>query len=347
MGYEVLDAGGGDLDLPTSPFPRSDVVPIDDLLEPAAQLDAIPRQPGPRPGQRQASRDGTGLGRQAQVVGIVAALLVGTVLGGAWARRHAAQQEAAARADAVEVVAFITAVDSVLGGPYADLTVRLVNSGPLPVQLVTTAYGALPTQGRPVVRPLGGASTISSGGELSANVRVAVDCTGRSTPSAVIRVPIRTANGAVHPVTATDAGAIANIPPGNAPCSASDGPSLEVQVAGTLRRPTLQLINTTNRALVVDLDITRSPFVAQSTNFSVLHLTPALPKLILPQERLVLNVLLTPWACPEGLSIVLNSQVSPYIVLTAGAIGATELAQEPIGVDLSTLWGAALARNCW
>jgi hypothetical protein len=38
--------------------------------------------------------------------------------------------------------------------------------------------------------------------------------------------------------------------------------------------------------------------------------------------------------------------VSPYIVLLSGFPGAGSLAQDRVGVDLSTLWGVALARTC-
>jgi hypothetical protein len=253
---------------------------------------------------------------------------------------------AAERASRLAVVAAVSSVDTVPGRPVADFTVRLQNAGPLPVSVVLSADGDRPTTTTPVVRPLGGAAVVPAGGTLYASLRLAVDCTGPQDARAALRVPVRTSDGVVHRVQVSDDGDAAN--PGvygGSPCSRGF-PSIDASVEGTLDHPVLRLRNTTDRPLQVRLDLDNSPFVAQTKNFSVLRLKPDLPQVVPAGRSIDLAVTLVPWSCPQGLSVILGSQVSPYIVLLSGYPGAGALAQDRIGVDLATLWGVALARTC-
>jgi hypothetical protein len=358
VGYEVLDTDGGRLELPSTPVPPSEVVPFDDL---AAAPDPGPTAaPAPTlvPAPRGLPPDDTGTawdavrrrvsGRPSLAVlstAAVLALAIGYALGGTWATHRADQQRVAERSSRIAVIAAVTGIDTVPGSQVVDFTVRLANAGPLPVELVTSPEGAKPTTSRPVVGRLGGATTITAGGVLSASLRLAVDCTGGEATDTLLRVPVRTIDGVVHQIIASDDGPMQNAMYGQSPCT-TGLPSLDAEIAGTLAHPLLRLHNTSNGPLQVEIDRDNSPFVAQSENFSVLRLSPSLPQVIPPYRTVNLSVTLSPWSCPRGLSVVLGSQVSPYVVLVAGYPGADRLARERAGVDLSALWGAALARNC-
>ncbi len=341
MGYEVLDTGRGNLDLPALPSPPPGPVPLDDL-DPATE------RPARRPGWVSASS-----GRRAPVVALAAAALVaGTVFGGWRAQRLQEQRAAAARSSTLSAMALVTSVDTsidTVGGrtSYADLTVQLFNAGPLPLQVVTSGQALAPRPGEPVVRALGGASTVPAGGTLGVSVRVAVDCSAASSgKSSPILVPVRTADGVVRWVAVSNDAVDQSVPYGQAACAGTSGQSLLAQLAGSVSRPTLRLTNDTGRPLSVALDVARSPFVAQAENFSVLRLTPSLPLVLAPRATKELALQLTPWSCPAGLSSMLSSQFSPYIVLQVGVPGSPATAQEVTGVDLSLVWGAALAREC-
>ncbi|MGN6303100.1 MAG: hypothetical protein ACTHN8_18615 [Angustibacter sp.] len=342
MGYEVLDTGGARREPPSSPEPPPEVVAYDALPAPT-EPDAA-TGPAPWPG------GGSGPVRRFGLFPVVSAalvlLLVGWGVGGSLATRHADRVRAAERASRLAVVATVSSVDTVPGREVADFTVRLQNAGPLPVSLVLSADDDRATTTTPVVRPLGGAAIVPAGGTLYASLRLAVDCTGPQDARAALRVPVRTADGVVHRVPVSADGDVSN--PGiygGSPCSGGF-PSIDASIEGTLDHPVLRLRNTTDRPLLVRLDVDHSPFVAQNKNFSVLRLQPDLPRVVPAQHSVDLAVTLVPWSCPQGLSVILSSQVSPYIVLTSGYPGTGSLAQDRVGVDLSTLWGVALARTC-
>lgn len=346
VGYEVLDTGGSGRE-PPSPDPPTEsardargpeVVAYDDLppvTSSAAQ--------GPARARLTLVRH-KAYGGPALIAAAVVLLAVGWAVGDALATRHADRVRAAERASQLAVMAAVTRVDPVPGLQVADFTVRLQNAGPLPVSLVLSGEDDTPTTTTAVVRPLGGAAIVPAGGSLYASLRLAVECTGPQDLRAALQVPLRTQDGAVHRVAASDDGEKASVALyGNSPCSLGF-PSVDATVAGTLDRPLLRLRNTTDHAVNVRLDAEDSPFVAHTEG--VLRLRPALPLTIAPRAVVDLAVTLTPSACPQGLSVVLSSQVAPYVVLVSGSPAAGNLAQDRVGVDLSTLWGVALARRC-
>jgi hypothetical protein len=340
VGYEVLDTGGARHEELSSPDPPAEVVAYDALTP------VEPQPPATRWSARTTLLSLTRSGLFPVVSAAVVLLLVGWGVGGSLASRHADRVRAAERASRLAVVATVTSVDTLPGRPVADFTVRLQNAGPLPVSLMLSPDGDRATTGTPIVRPLGGAAIVPAGGTLYASLRLGVDCTGPQDVRAALRVPVRTADGVVHHLQVTDDGEVAGYGMyGGSPCSRGF-PSIDASVRGTLDHPLLRLRNTTDRALLVRLDVDASPFVAQTKNFSVLRLVPDLPQVVPAGHSVDLAVTLVPWSCPQGLSVVLSSQVSPYIVLQSGYPGAGPLAQDRIGVDLSTLWGVALARTC-
>ena len=344
----MLDTDGARLELPSTPVPPSEVVSFDQL--------ATPDDPAPpdgtttrRPLDRWRSDSDPLRTKQFGLFPVaftaVVLLLVGWAVGGTLATRHAESAREAERESRLAVVGTVTGVDAVPGSRVADFTVRLANAGPLPVAVVLSGEHDQPTTTKPLVRPLGGAAIVPAGGNLSTSLRLMVDCTGNQDVRDLLRVPLRTADGVVHRLMVTDDGATASTVYGGSPCS-QGFPSLDAGIAGTIDHPVLRLHNTTTRPLQVRIDLENSPFVAQSKNFSVLRLQPDLPQVVPGGGRVDLAVTLVPWSCPAGLSVVLGSQVSPYIVLLSGYPGAGSLAQDRVGVDLSALWGAALARNC-
>lgn len=257
------------------------------------------------------------------------------------------QQARAALASTLSATALVEDVDSVGGEePYADITVRVVNAGPLPLTVIASPRGAHPTATAPVVRDLGGAMSVAAGDTLAVSLRVAVDCSGRDQPPRRVWVPVRTADGSAHRLMTRARALDAFLPFGRAPCSGPSGQRLLAQLTGSISRPVLRLTNESRRALTVTLDVERSPFVAQSTNFSVLRLSPSLPLVLAPQSSKDLVVLLTPWSCPGDLAVALSPQRWPYFVLRVGPAASDVLSQELVNVDLSALWGAALSREC-
>ncbi|GAB3594519.1 hypothetical protein GCM10027446_18600 [Angustibacter peucedani] len=370
MGYEVLDTDGADVDVPRTPFPTREVVAIDDLVVPRAAPSTDRRTDGrtdrrsPAPSSSRSwptswrvpsswlpsSSLPSWLPRDPRAhVAVVAAvaLVLGIVGGGLWTRHLQTQQRASARLGELSAMAMVTSVDAVGGDrPYADITVRVVNAGPLPLTVVTSPQNAQPSLSQPVVHDLGGAMRVPADDSLSVSVRLLVDCTGRVREPRRVWVPVRTADGQVHALTASQDALSESLHFGQAPCSDPPGETLVAQISGSISAPELRLRNDGNRELEVRLDVAHSPFVAQTTNFSVLRLTPSLPQVVPPHSSVYLKVLLTPWSCPRGLEAVQSSQLTPYVVLRVGSPGADVLAQEVVGVDLSTLWGAALARDC-
>ncbi|KQX61639.1 hypothetical protein [Angustibacter sp. Root456] len=340
MGYEVLDTGGARHEDPSSPETPPEVVAYDALTP-------VDPQPASNPWSGRLNPwPVTRFGLFPVVSAAVVLLLVGWGVGGSVASRHADRVRAAERASRLAVVATVSSVDTVPGRQVADFTVRLQNAGPLPVSVVLSADDDRATTTTPVVRPLGGAAVVPAGGTLYASLRLGVDCTGPQDVQAALRVPLRTADGVVHRVPVSDDGETASSGVyGGSACS-QGFPSIDASVEGTLDHPLLRLSNTTHRALLVRLDLDSSPFVAQTKNFSVLRLKPDLPQVVLAGGSVDLAVTLVPWSCPQGLSVILSSQVSPYIVLVSGFPGTGSLAQDRVGVDLSTLWGVALARTC-
>lgn len=349
VGYEVLDTDGSRLELPSTPVPPDEVVAFADLdnepTSPSGRSTTSSVQPAKRSMPSPDSLPIKRFGLAPFISAAIALLLVGWAVGGSIATRNADRVSAAERSSRLAVVATIVSLDTGPGSDLADFTVRLVNAGPLPVSLVLSPENATATTTIPIVVPLGGAGVVPAGGTLSASVRLAVDCTGAQDVGSLLRVPVRTADGTVHQVLALDDGATGSSIYGGSLCN-HGYPTLDASIGGTINHPLLQLRNTTRRPLQVTLDLKNSPFIAQSANFSVLRLDPALPQVLRPDARIDLAVTLVPWSCPEGLAVVLNSQVAPYVVLLSGYPGAGTLAQDRIGVDLSALWGAALARNC-
>lgn len=346
MGYEVLDTDGARLELPSTPVPPSEVVAFDELPPPSDDSEYL--VDGRTVAHRRTSWNALRhrrIGFLLTAAAVAATLVVGATLGATWADRRAQQQRAAERAAALSVVITVTGVDPIPDTPAADFTVRIVNAGPLPVQLVTSPqYAALSTK-VVVVRDLGGAHEVPAGGTLMASLRLAVDCTGKQDVAGALLVPVRTADGTVHQVRATDEGLLLSAMYGQSPCS-SGRPALDAELVGTISRPLLRLTNTSGIPQEVELDLENSPFIAQHGSFSVLRLSPPLPQLLQPHEIVLAAVILHPGDCPHGLSVVLGSQVAPYIVLKTGMPGAQGLAQDRVGVDLGALWGAALARDC-
>ncbi|MFC6007043.1 hypothetical protein [Angustibacter luteus] len=338
MGYEVLDAEGGQVDLPRADLPPTELGP--------APPDGTPAPPDGSPARRPRPRRPEVTATTSLAVLLGGSLLVGAIAGGLWASRHAGLNEQAAQASQLSVVAIVTNVDAVRAERVADFTVKVVNAGPRPLDLVTSGPAERPRDGHQVVQSLGGAVTVPAGGSLSANIRLRVDCASKTDPRSLLRVPLRTSDGTVHQVAVADQDVLDSGYPVDSPCASPDDPVLQAHLTGSVSRPQLTLHNNADSDVSVTLDTEHSPFVAQTTNFSVLRLSPALPQVLGPKQTLTLTLSLTPWSCPRSLSEVVDTQLSPYVVLRAGTPDAPALLQEPVGLDLSTVWGAALAREC-
>jgi hypothetical protein len=343
-------AGGTDPAAEAPPSPPDDVPapPLAPPLTPPLTSPPPPQPGGPlRPltAVLRAAHDASPAGRVVVAVVGAVALVAGLAVGTTIAGRHADERAAAATTSELAVAAVVTNVDAVGGSFAVDFTVKVVNAGPREVSIVPSPDDAVATTTRAVVRELGGATHVPPGGSLSANVRMAIDCTGRGDVRVTPHIPVRTQDGVVHQVAVagTDASADAYF---GSPCAQPGLPTLDANLTGTIHHPMLTLHNESEQAQHVTLDTEHSPFVEQSAEVSVLQLTPSLP-LDLPAHATVsLRLRLTPAECPTGLSQLRDGQLSPYVVLRTGPPGSHRLAQQPVGVDLSTVWGAALARDC-
>ncbi|WP_426563892.1 hypothetical protein ACPPVT_21390 [Angustibacter sp. McL0619] len=346
MGYEVLDTDDGQVRLPPETVPPSHVVDLSDLVEPRRPATTRPKPPG----QRRATDRLPPWARRLLVGSLAwplcAAGLVGLVAGGLWAHHHTTDQLAAERAGRLSAVAIVTMVDATRAQGVADYTVKVINAGPLPLELVASPPGARPGPNQPVVHELGGAHQVPAGGSLTATVRLAVDCDRVDEPIGSIRMPLRTLDGVLHQVPITDQSGLDTRDSLDSPCADPGDPQLEAHLTGTVTHPLLTLRNRSGADLAVSLDLEHSPFIEHSAHSSVLHMQPALPQILGPHQVLPITLQLTPSSCPRNLAEVADGDLAPYVVLRAGPPDTEPLIQEPIGLDLSTLWGAALARDC-
>ena len=247
VGYEVLDTDGGQVQLPQGSVPPTDVVNLTDLPEPepAAQSgEGAGRTPWARFDPPTAWKGRTSTGWVAAMLSV--ALLAGAIAGGLWSHHHSTLQQDAELAGRLSVVAIVTNVDAVRAQRIADFTVKVVNAGPLPLELVTSPPGQRATTDRPVVRALGGAVTVPAGGSLSANVRVGVDCSSSANPMDAVRIPLRTSDGEVHQVEVAEQSNLDSGYSAPSPCSSPDDPALEARLAGSIAQPQLLLHNTSD-----------------------------------------------------------------------------------------------------
>src|SRR3954451_13218668 len=341
MGFEVLDVGTRHPPTVESPWTGShtddaDVVDLDALPEPPPDDDR------PESGGSSWLRAPT-MTRGRVAFSLVAVLVTGLVAGAAWAGRVHERERAAERSATLAVKALADSGTRVpwTRRPVVDVVVRLVNTGPLPVDVVGSTLGDRPRAGRPYVRPLLGGLRIDEGDELAISVLQRLDCSSAVPMS--LAVPVRTADGVVHRVPVRRGGAERLIP--TQACEAGQDLGVTVRLAGALDRPVIELRNPSSGPVVVTVD----PLVPLGQARPVLvSTTPKLPVDVEPgSRRLALSI-----RAPACIADPAQLQAAGDLALVARSlpsepsIGLTSPARQSLHVDMSALVGAAVQRAC-
>ncbi|MGN6613303.1 MAG: hypothetical protein ACTHLJ_16165 [Angustibacter sp.] len=339
MGYEVLDTGrtsdGGGAGL--GPI---DVVSLDDLPDPHEHAG---RPPGPPRLPDWVRRAAARISPVLALV-LVAALAAGGATG-AWVshERAAAAQDNAARG-AVNAFALAVGLDngasSGTGKTQVPVAVRIFNVGSRPLTIAAAkGVGALVDTGSRVT-VVTGDGVVRPGRDALVRVRATLDCDAME--SLKLSVPVRSEDGTLHQLTVRDSdqGMLSQTP--QAVCNQETGVEpMSVQLKGTLREPVLEITNGTGQPATVSLD-SGSPLTQGASQFLAITTRPALPVTVAPGATRRLALRLDVNGCHRDLTPLADGSGQSYIALRVdGAGGVTQM-----GVDLSTLVGAALERSC-
>jgi len=352
MGFEVMDVGPPEAD-PDPPRPgrprrpdEADVVDLAAIPAPRSEPGYAGWQP-PAPAwltSRTAVRTRT-------VVGLLVVLAAGLVVGGAWAGQHQRQQRVAERQATLAVTALTDSWTRLrwTRRPVVDVVVRLVNAGPLAVDVVPSDVGEARRRGRPYVRSLVGGLRVAPGRELAVSVLQRLDCWSSS--PILLELPVRTADGVVHQVPVRRGGPQGLVP--REVCAEAAGDlAVSADLAGSLRNPVLELRNGTSRPMTVSLDPT-SPLVRASGLLPVTVSTaPALPTTVGAYSTRLLRVTIRARDCAADVSD-LQAAIGTGVLGLVGRSGSgadpdpsADPVRLPLQVDLSALLGAALQRDC-
>lgn len=344
MGYEVLDAADGVAGrVSSSPYPSSEIVALDDLPTPTSSPE--PRRPrAPRP---MLTWLRTGPARRVWVLVTVAALL-GIGVGSWWTKQRAEQLQRLQAQSVVRVFASADSVDPSMpsqGGRFADITVRVVNLGPLPVTVAISPGTARPAVGSPTVAIVSGVPEVRSGDEALARIRLRLDCTSDRPLSPTL--PVTTADGRTHqlPLRA-GVNSTKQVIPRDLCANGMGEQALDASLAGTMTSPVLVLRNTSEQPLVVSLD-SGSPLTQYASTFLALTTVPALPINVPAHGATRLQLRLTVTGCRQNAADLASLGQYGYLGFQgespAGPLmGGTANA----GVDVNALIGAAMARSC-
>jgi hypothetical protein len=360
MGFEVMDVGDSDAaPTPTGPGrPRRpdepDVVDLETL-------------PPPRPGSGYAGwqppapawlSSPTAV-RTRSVVGLLVVLGAGLVTGGAWAGEHQRQQHAAEQQATLAVTALTDSWTRLrwTRRPVVDVVVRLLNAGPLAVDVVPSSFGDRRPSGSPFVRSLASGLRVGPGRELAISVLQRLDCSSSSPIS--IELPVRTADGVVHRVPVRRGGPERLVP--REVCADAAGDlAVSAALAGSVGNPVVEVHNGTSRPIRISLDPT-SPVARASGLLPVTVSTaPALPTTVPAYSMSVIRLSVRARDCHADVADLQAAAGTGVL----GLIGRTmddgsdadsdadpdtdssDSMRLPLEVDLSALLGAALQRDC-
>jgi hypothetical protein len=353
MGFEVLDVGAGDEASapPGPPRPRRpdepDVVDLETLPPPRSERDDDRWQP-PGPawlGSRTAVRMRT-------TVGLLVVLTAGLLAGGAWAGHHQRQQNVAEQRAALAVTALTDSWTRLrwTRRPVVDVVVRLLNAGPLPVDVVPSSFGDPRPSGSAFVRSLAGGLRVGPGRELAVSVLQRLDCASAS--ALALEIPVRTADGVVHQVPVRRGGPERLVP--RELCAEAPGDlAVSAALSGSVGNPVLELRNGTSRRMTVAIDPT-SPVARAAGMLPVSVSTePALPTTVPAYSTAVIRVGVRARHCTADLADLEAAAGSGVLGLIgrdadveAHRTSAADAVRLELQVNLSALLGAALQRDC-
>lgn len=338
MGFEVLDVGAGHEprlgaqadDGRSGGWRADDVLDLDALPEPASD-DRGPTAPTWLRGRR--------MGRVRLGVGLVTVLVTGLVAGSAWAGHVHDRQRAAERSATLAVTALADSWTRVpwTRRPVADVVVRVVNTGPLPVDVVGSTLGDRPRSTRPYVRPLVDGLRVARGDELSISVLQRLDCSsGVPVPLAV---PVRTADGVVHQVPVRRGGP-GQLVPSQVCDEARPDLGVTARLTGSLRDPVVELRNPSSGTVLVTVE---TPGKGRPVQVST---TPPVPVDVEPDATLRVGLSVRAPTCVRDAAVV---QAAGNLTLEARSLptmGAPAPQSQSVRLDVSALVGAAMQRAC-
>lgn len=353
MGYEVLDVGAPQAPPGPGGAPRirrpdePDVIDLSVLpAQRSAPVSARSRPPGP------AWLTSPTAVRTRTAVGLAVVLVAGLLGGGAWTGRHQRQERVAEERATLAVTALTDGWTRLrwTRRPVVDVVVRVVNTGPLPVDVVPSAFGERRRTGRPYVRALAGGLRVPPGEELTVSLLQRLDCWSSSPVS--LDLPVRTADGVEHQVQVRRGGPDRLVP--RQVCTEAAGDlAVSASLAGSLTNPVVELRNGTSGPVTVALDpasplgrTSPSPPVAVST-------TPGLPITVPPYSLRLVRIDIRARDCTADMA-QLQWATGDGTLQLVGRSGApepagdppTDAARLPLQVDLTALVGAALQRRC-
>jgi hypothetical protein len=343
MGYEVLDVGapgapsGRPAPAEDSPGPGADpeVVDLADLPEP------LPPSETPPP-SRLVSPTAV---RVRTTVVLAVVLAAGLVAGATWAGSMSRRERTAERQATLAVTALADSWTRVrwIRRPVVDIVVRVVNTGPLPVDVVGSSFGDRPRPGGPFVRSLGSGLRVAPGQELAISMLQRLDCS--SAVAMTLQIPVRTADGVVHDVQVRRGGPDRLLPRQVCLEGVQDF-GVTASVNGSLRRPVVELRNPAPRPVTMLID--PSLPLSQSRPVTI-RTTPRLP-LSIPagsSQRLTLDIRATGCAdTTEAQEAARLGLIALSNIPGSGQGSSLDTQRQPVDIDLSTAVGAAVQRAC-
>lgn len=288
-------------------------------------------------------------GRRRTLLTVAVALVVGVLLGTVVAGNRA---DAAARAErrAALVVDARIATSAItsqrLGDARAQITARVRNLGPEPVELLLDAETAVPSTDDPVT-VTGEPGELVPGASSVVRADVALVCGVQQLPVLVVRV--RTSDGRPHDVPLQPFG---TGDPLEALCAnvTNSTPRVQAELQGSVDRPLLRIRNTRPVAVVVDLPerVSSGPGGLDG----LVTISASLPELVAGLGERTIALQVTARRCERDLDVIeqLGAFARPTLRLTdaRGDRLDTSTARDAVGtsVDLTQLVSQALARAC-
>lgn len=343
MGYEVLDDGDDGRRAAAHWPPADDTVEVRDLSS----------LPHPQPQGTEAARTK----RRTTTLLAASLLALATGAGAYWAGHGSADQQAAP-AGRPRVLAVAQPATLAMAGAAtaASLRISIVNVGPVPVRVVTSAQ-VPPAPGATLVGLAnGGGSRIAPGDARQVVAIVGISCASPTwvTPTLAVRGP----DGEQQPVTVRDANLDVYQVNALALCGAPADSTLTATLGGTVRAPELVLRNTSDHDVAVIVDphspVPEAPDlggrVQRATAAVVvgppveLTTVPALPVKVPASSDVTVTLQLHVRGCLPLAAL----SMQPYVQLLGVPVVSQPKAAETsaASVDLTAVLRAELARLC-
>jgi hypothetical protein len=345
MGYEVLDSGGsagrgsppqlGGSGSGSSGGPGSSGGTDDgsraavDILE----LDVSATVADEPRAERRLTRSGIAVSAL-----VLAALLAGALIGGLVTQRREEDQQRRARAATIAATGIVSELTSDSGGSVAVLTSRLVNHGPLPIEVVTTG-GARPLG--TTVSMVADSTTVDAGDTALLRVTAPLDC-NESDVQDDVTVAVRTADQRMHQVSLLMPFGTGQTLRG-AVCEDSGEPlSVEASLGSSINRPSLRLTNNGRTDLRISIvNGAALPPAEDGGPIATVTTVPSMPLLVRAGDSREVRLVVRVRRCLNDLARLANGN---YLELES--ISSRNISRPFDRVDIGPVIGAAMSRTC-